>query len=117
MPRLRLLLALALLVVTPALFAQESVTLTVPMVKTATNCTLEEMIFGVTARRIVATLACPNGDTITKQYDAFSTPTGSTLLSNLNRGNFSGATSLVRFVYNRLILDGVIAGTVTGTAQ
>jgi hypothetical protein len=43
----------------------------------------------VARSRIVATLVCPGGDPITKQYDSFSTPTGASLLTNLNRGNFT----------------------------
>lgn len=115
--RIRLGLLVALLLLTPRVFTQESVTLTTPIVKTATNCTLEEVTLGVTARRIVATLTCPNGDTITKQYDAFTSPTGAALLSTLNISNNTAGNSLIRKVYVRLMADGVITGTVVGTAQ
>lgn len=110
------LLALGLSV--PVLLpAQEVVTLSTPQVKTAPSCTLDTVILDITRSRIVAQLVCPGGDPISKQYDAFSTPTGATALTSINRGNFSGATSLIRFVYNRLITDGVISGTVSGTPQ
>lgn len=110
-----LLLVLALLV--PAVLpAQEAVTLTAPIVKTASGCTLDSLLLDVTRSRIVATLTCAGGDPITKQYDAFTTPTGATLLHSLNTGNFS-VNSLIKAVYTRLITDGVIAGTVSGTPQ
>lgn len=113
MNRLLLLLALLVPVVLPA---QEIVTLSTPIVKTAPACTIDTMTLDLTRGRVVAFLVCPGGDPITKQYDSFTTPTGATLLHNLNIGNFS-STSLIRFAYNRLILDGVISGTVSGTAQ
>lgn len=113
MKKLLLVLALLVPVVLPA---QEAVTRTAPIVKTDTGCSLDTLILDVTRSRIVAQLVCPGGDPITKQYDSFTTPTGATLLTSLNRGNFS-VNSLVKAVYNRLITDGVISGTVTGTAQ
>jgi hypothetical protein len=111
----RIVLALVLLVPV-VLPAQEAVTLTAPIVKTASGCTLDTLILDVARNRIVATLVCAGGDPITKQYDAFSTPTGATLLHALNIGNFS-TNSLIKAVYNRLIADGVITGTVSGTPQ
>lgn len=111
----KLLFVLALL--TPVVLpAQEIVTLTAPIVKTANGCSLDTMLLDVTRSRIVVTLACAGGDPITKQYDSFTAPTGASLLTSLNRGNFS-TNSLVKAVYNRLIADGVIAGTVSGVPQ
>lgn len=110
-----LLLVLALLVPV-VLPAQEAVTLTAPIVTTASGCALDTLILDVTRARIVAVLTCAGGAPITKQYDSFTTPTGATLLHSLNTGNFS-VNSLVKAVYNRLITDGVIAGTVSGTPQ
>lgn len=99
------------------LAAQESVNLTTPILRTATNCALDTVELHVVERRIVAFLACNNGDTINKQYDAFTTPTGAALLSTLNVSTNTAANSLIRKVYARLALDGIAVGTVTGTAQ
>jgi hypothetical protein len=42
-------------------------------------------------------------------------PTGSVLLTTLNKKNFSGANpSMVKAVYNQLIADGYLTGTVSG---
>jgi hypothetical protein len=112
------ILILCLLLLAPTILpAQEVVTLATPQVKTAPACALDTLILDVTRSRIVAQLVCPGGDPVSKQYDAFTTPTGAALMTQVNRGNFSGATSLVRAIYNRLITDGVISGTVSGTAQ
>lgn len=104
---------------TPIAFAQEAVTLTVPIVKTATSsCSLDSLLLDVPRGRIVASLTCNNGDAVVKQYDSFSTPTGASLLTTLNRANNSvGNPSMIAKVYNRLIADGVITGTVSGVPQ
>lgn len=96
--------------------AQEAVTLTAPVVRTATNCSLDTVTIDIKNLRILATLSLNNGDTLTKQYDSFTTPTGAALLTTLNRGNFS-VTSLVKAVHNRLSLDGICVGTLTGSPQ
>lgn len=111
----KILMALALL--TPVVLpAQEAVTLTAPIVKTANGCALDTLILDVARSRIVVTLTCAGGDPITKQYDSFTTPTGASLLTSLNRGNFT-VNSLTKAVYTRLITDGVIIGTVSGVPQ
>jgi len=103
--------------------AQERVDLTAPITKPSTlNCALDyltldpDLVTPVNGR-IMAVLHCDNGDTIQKVYDATTTPTGQTLLSTLNTSNNSTGTSLIKRVYNRLITDGVITGTVSGTPQ
>lgn len=111
------LLLFVLLLIPTVLPAQEAVTLTTPIVKSAPSCTLDSLLLDVARTRIVATLLCAGGDPVTKQYDAFSTPTGATLLSSLNVSANSAGNSLIKKVYARLIADGVISGTVTGTAQ
>lgn len=111
------ILVLLLLLLAPTILpAQEVVTLATPQVKTAPACALDTLILDVTRSRIVAQLVCPGGDPINKQYDSFSTPTGATLLSQVNRGNFT-INSLIKVVYQRLIADNVISGTVSGTPQ
>lgn len=114
MKKILIVLALLIPIVLPA---QEAVTLTTPIVKTATSsCALDSLLLDVKGARIVVALSCNNGDTINKQYDNSTTPTGNALLHSLNIGNFS-TNSLIKAVYNRLITDGVISGTVSGTAQ
>lgn len=117
---MRTCLALACLILslTPLLYAQEAVTLTAPIAKPSTSsCTLDSVLLDVAGKRIVATLTCNNGDQVSKQYDAFTTPTGATLLSSLNVSANSAGNSLIKKVYARLIADAVLAGTVTGVAQ
>lgn len=112
----RLLLGLLLLVPT-LLGAQEVVTLTTPVVKTATTCRVSVVTIDLDRASVTAALTYSTGEVGAKTYDAATTPTGATLLHALNIGNFSGATSLIKAVYNRLALDSVCVGTVTGTAQ
>lgn len=106
----------AVVPLTRVLFAQEAVTLTAPVVKTATTCALDSVFIDIKNLRILATLEMNTGDTLTKQYDSTTTPTGASLLTSLNRGNFS-VNSLIKAVHNRLILDGVCVGTITGSPQ
>jgi len=119
MTRRVLLLFAVLLTVSIGPRAQEVVTLTTPIAKpTATNCTLDQLLIDVKGKRIVVEVSYSNGDTVSKQYDAFTTPTGASLLTTLNRSNNSvGNTSLVNKVFIRLGLDGICVGTVGGTPQ
>ena len=95
----------------------EQVDLTAPIVHgNTTNLHLGRIAIDIDASAVVATLTGANGDTVTKVYDATTNPTGASLISTLNTSNNS-TTSLIRRVYNRLIADGVIAGTVSGTPQ
>lgn len=110
------ILLVLLLLIPVVASSQELVTLTAPIVRSTSGCVLDSLLLDVGRNRIVASLVCAGGDPISKQYDAFSTPTGATLLHSLNIGNFS-TNSLIKAVYNRLITDGVIAGTVSGIPQ
>lgn len=97
--------------------AQELVTLSVPVVKTSTSsCALDYLTLDVGNSRILVVLKCNNADVIQKVYDDTTTPKGAALLTNLNRGNFS-TNSLIKAVYNRLIQDSVITGSISGTPQ
>lgn len=97
--------------------SQEIVTLTTPVVKPSTNsCNVDVITLDVINSRIVINLVCNNNERIAKQYDSFTNPTGATLLHALNIGNFS-TNSLMKAVYNRLITDGVIVGTISGVPQ
>lgn len=55
-------------------------------------------------------LRCENG------FVNAAAPTGQTLLIALNRANLS-VTSLDRRIYNQLVTDGALAGSVTGAPQ
>jgi hypothetical protein len=102
----------------PIVWGQEIVTLTTPIAKTSTSiCTLDSVLLELKTARIAATLTCNNGDTISKQYDSFSTPTGASLLSSLNVSTNTVGNSLIKKVYARLALDGIVVGTVSGTPQ
>lgn len=130
MTRFLLTVSLALaLAVTAALGirqaeSQERIDLTTPIVKTdTTDCRLD--FFTVDPDlptrandRVLVLLLCNNGDVISKQYDGSSTPTGKTVISSLNTANFSSPNpSLIKRIYTRLMLDGVITGTVTGSPE
>jgi hypothetical protein len=122
--RLRMVLALTFtLALVVGLAAQEIVTLTTPIVKPSTaNCQLDriELDPGVpfATSRIVVELTCNNGDRVSKQYDQHTVPTGAVLLTTLNRSNNAvGQPSLIAKIYNRLNLDGVAVGTVSGAVQ
>jgi hypothetical protein len=92
----------------------ESLTLTTPIAKPSTTAFhVSSLFLDVDGLRIVVTLVGDTGETLSKQYDSFTTPTGATLLHSLNIGNFS-VNSLMKAVYTRLGLDGVIVGTVNG---
>ena len=95
----------------------ETVTPPAPIAKPSiTGYTLDYLNLDVGNLRILVVLKADTGETIQKVYDSTTTPTGATLLTALNRGNFS-TNSLIKAVYNRLISDGVIGGTIGGTAS
>lgn len=98
------------------LAAQEAVTLSSPVVKTQTSASLVYLGIDVANGRITVQLTANTGDPIFKTYDSTTTPTGAALLSALNTSN-NTTTSLIKRVYQRLITDGVITGTVGGTPQ
>lgn len=111
----RLFLALVLLVPT-LVGAQELVTLTTPVAKTQTTCRVSVISLDLDRLSVTATVTFNTGETAQKAYDAASTPTGATLLHNLNTGNFS-VNSLMKAVYTRLATDNVCVGTVSGLPQ
>jgi hypothetical protein len=94
----------------------EQVDLVTPVTKPSiTNYRVSYMNLDIDNARITVFLTANNGETLQKVYDSTTAPAGATLLHALNTGNFA-TNSLLRAVYNRLIADGVIAGTVTGAA-
>jgi hypothetical protein len=91
----------------------EQVDLTNPI--TVSNYHVQKMLLDVDEKSITIYLKDNIGGTIiTKIYSEVTNPTGATLLHNLNTGNFT-VNSLLKAVYNRLINDGVINGTVSGS--
>jgi hypothetical protein len=97
--------------------AQELHSLTTPQSVTVSSYTLTSMFLDVANNRIVIVLTSNTGVVVQKTYDASTSPTGATLLHNLNTANFT-VNSLVKAVYARVVSDGVIpAGSVIGTPQ
>lgn len=95
----------------------ESVDLTAPIAKPSiTNYALDYLTLDVGNSSILVVLKGNTGDTIQKVYNSTTTPTGASLLSALNTSNNS-TTSLIKRVYNRLISDGVLVGSVSGSPQ
>lgn len=92
----------------------EQVDLTEPEVKTNTRYELSRVVLDYKEKNIEIVLEGANGEIKGKVYNAHTSPTGQMLLNQLNTANLS-STSLVKRIYNRLLADGVIAGTVSGT--
>ena len=115
---MRRLLALAAVLLAFAVStpAQESIHLAVPVVRSTTDCSLRYLGLDVGNARIVVELACNDGSTIQKVYDATTTPTGAALLTTVNRLDNS-SVSFIAHIYQRLIADGVVTGTITGAPQ
>jgi hypothetical protein len=92
----------------------EQLDLTAPVTKTATaNYRVSYLNMDVDGGRLMVVLTANNGDTVQKVYDATTTPTGASLLIALNKADLT-AKSLQRRILERLIADGVIAGTISG---
>lgn len=96
--------------------AQERIDLTTPTSKTVSNWQIEQVTLLPQQGRVFVRCVANTGETVEKVYDAGTTPRGSVLISNLNTANLS-TRSLEARVYDRLIADGVFAGTVTGTPR
>jgi hypothetical protein len=116
----RSLLALAVvLVFVMGAYAQELVTLTTPIVPPSTaTYHVAQMVLDVDGSSITVILKGANQTDapIAKIYNSATVPTGSSLLHTINTANFS-TNSLIKAVYNRLIADGIIVGTVSGLPQ
>lgn len=98
--------------------AQESVTLTTPIAQPPiTAQTLRRLFVNFTDQTVSIDWSNSAGVLQSKTYDAFTTPSGATLIHALNTGNFS-VNSLAKQIYTRLLTDGLIpAGTVSGAPQ
>jgi hypothetical protein len=90
MKRIVLITALLALTVVWGTHAQELVTLTTPIAKASIpSYAVDTILLDVRRSAIVVSLSAPTGDVLVKTYDGGTTPTGATLLHNLNTGNFS----------------------------
>jgi len=99
----------------------EQVTLPVPTTKTRTRWKLEALVLNIARQRIEVLLTDDNGEYLTAAYptpapEGSSQPTGATLLTTLNTANLT-TNSLIKRVFTRLITDGYITGSVTGTPE
>ena len=97
----------------------EKVSLTTSVVKTQTQWDLVAFHIDVLRRLIRIELLGDNGEQMQVLYPTpppigSSQPSGQTLLSALNTANLT-SNSLVKRVYNQLISDGHITGTVSGS--
>lgn len=95
----------------------EKVTLPAPVAKPS-QLDWELVEFQISLRRkiIRCVLRGNNGEFKAVVYTQQTIPTAQSLLSALNTSNNSGANpSMIKRVYNRLIADGHISGTVGGT--
>lgn len=117
--RLALVAALAVVAMLAATSAQERVDLTTPVVATTSSMHVGYVGLDLDNSRIIAQVEnASNAVLVVKTYDATTTPTGATLLNQLNLSTNTTGNSLIRKVYTRLTLDGVIpAGTVAGAPQ
>jgi hypothetical protein len=104
---------LVLLFLSCALSAQERVDVGTPIVKTITTWRVN--VFSVKPEQdtIFIQVIANTGETRDKSYTG---PVGRTLISGLNTANLT-TRSLYQRILDRLIADGVIAGTVAGTPR
>lgn len=100
---------------TIGLVAQERVDLTTPETKpTNAQYSISRLTLDLDAASIVVELKGQNGERLTKAYTPTTTPTGLALLTALNKANLS-TRSLKQRVFDQLVSDGTLVGTVTGT--
>lgn len=94
----------------------ETLTLTTPQIVTTTTSayTIDLISLDIRNLSISIQIRGQNSEVITKTYDNSTVPTGALLLHTLNTSNFS-VNSLLKAILNRLITDGVLLGSVTGT--
>lgn len=109
------LLALLALSTRVSVEAQERVTLGTPITVSQTGWDLSSMLLDVDHMRIIIRLRATGtaNTTLEKTYDG---AVGDNLLRALNKANLT-TRSLIQRTYDRLIADGVIDGSVTGTPR
>lgn len=93
----------------------EKVTLATPETKPpVTEYEVEYLHFDLKQKLIIVKLIAPTGETKEKRYDPTTNPTGAQLLNTVNTSD-NRTVSLIKKVYQRLALDGVLVGTIVGT--
>lgn len=109
------IILLALLLISPAINGQELVNLTTPIVRpSTTNYQVTQLVLNWELGSINVTLKSNTGDILVKNYDGSTNPTGASLMISLNKANLT-ARSLNQRIFDRLVLDGVVVGTVAGS--
>ena len=100
----------------------ETVNLTAPITRPSTNAIqLQSLLIDAISGSVYVTWKGDDGQLFSASYPTpppagSSQPSGMTLITALNTANLS-TVSLVKRIYNRLITDGYISGTVAGTPQ
>ena len=103
--------------------AQEVVTLSAPVIATATSTVMRparvefNVLLGtvqITAYPWVAGAFVTTGPPLNVTYNGSTNPTGAALIVSLNKANLS-TTSLEKRILNQLIASGFLAGSVSGT--
>lgn len=101
-------------------WAAEQVDLPAPIPKPSqTRWKLGYLLIDNANKRVSVQLIGDVGENVTCDYPTpppggSSQPSGATLISTLNTANLT-SNSLIKRTFNRVITDGCIAGTVTGT--
>ena len=98
----------------------ETVTLTTPITKpVVSTIQLQSIHIDVMTKSIYLTWIGDNNEVFSANYPTPSPnaqPSGGALITTLNTANLS-TLSLVKRIYQRLVLDGYITGTIIGTPQ
>jgi hypothetical protein len=90
----------------------EIITLTVPIVPPSlTNYRVNSLAFDWDAASITVGLKGPNGES---RFHSYNGATATTLMNAVNKANHS-TTSIQRQVINRLVSDGILSGSVSGS--
>jgi hypothetical protein len=107
----RLCVLCLVLLSTAILVAQERATLTVPEVKTNSQYRVSRLMLDWDGSQITIDLTGTNGETKTCSYLS---ATATTMMTALNKANLT-TRSLNQRIFDRIIADGCIAATVTGS--
>ncbi len=108
----RILVLIGLLMVPAVGFGAETLDLTAPVVKPSnTGYTVDELRLNWGKERILVVLRGSNGEQVHFSYHGAE---ATTLMQGLNKANLS-ANSLHKRILDRLVSDGKLVGTVSGT--
>lgn len=97
----------------------EQVDLTAPVTRTLTAWSIQSFTVNVEQLLVAVSLRGDDGSRLTVGYPTPAArqglPSGQTIISALNTANNSTGTSMAKRILQRLIADGYITGTVSGT--